>query len=282
MAFGRVSPSRVEKRNGLGTKTRMTKVLVVSRRLDIGGTEVHLTRVLPRLRQRGIDVSLFLLDRGGTLEAELANKNISIFGPTVSTRSFFQRLLNTWRLYRHLRRHRPDVVHFFLPEPYLLGSFAAMLAGVKLRVMNRRSLANYQARHPTLKSLEVWLHRRTLVLLGNSQAVVAELARESTDRQKIGLIYSGIDIPAPISPERRAELRRTLNLPPDSFVMTIVANLIGYKGHDDLLQALILLGDRLPANWHLLVVGRDDGPGAALKKKAADAGLGEHIRWLGE
>jgi len=258
------------------------KVSIVSPRLDIGGTEKHISRILPELRRRGIDVSLFLLERGGRLESTLAASGVPIFGPTVTTGSLYQSIRCAWHLVCHLRKHRPDIVHFFLAEPYLIGSLASMLTGVKVRIMSRRSLANYQAQHLLLAPFERWLHRYTLVLLGNSKAVVDELAQECGNRAKIGLIYNGIESSPAISDATRAKFRRDLGLSDDSFVLTIVANLIEYKGHEDLLQALGLAHERLPPDWRLLIVGRDDGAGASLKTKAVALGLADHIRWLGE
>src|SRR5581483_2870991 len=164
--------------------------LIVTRRLGIGGTEKHITQILPELRRSGIDASLFVLERGGKLEAKLSSSGVKISGPRPG---FAQRLRGAWHLYHYLRKNRPDIVHFFLPEPYLVGSITAALAGSDVRIMSRRSLANYQTRHPFLATLERWLHRRTRVLLGNSHAVVEELARECGDRTKIGLIYNGIE-----------------------------------------------------------------------------------------
>jgi glycosyl transferase family 4 len=57
------------------------RVVVVSSRLDIGGTERHLARVLPALRTHGIDVSLFVLERGGSLEEQLTHDGVSVAGP---------------------------------------------------------------------------------------------------------------------------------------------------------------------------------------------------------
>ncbi len=258
------------------------KVIIVSQRLDIGGTEKHISRILPELRRRGIDVSLFLLERGGKLESALSDTGISIAGSKFM-RSKLRRVLRAeWDLYRHLRRQRPDVVHFFLPESYLIGSIASMLAGVRVRVMSRRSLANYQIKHPILLPFEKWLHGHTNVLLGNSRAVIDELAQECRDRTKIGLIYNGIEISTQIHSDARAQSRRSLGLSDDCFVLTIIANLIGYKGHEDLLQGLALVRDRLPPGWRLLIVGRDDGSGASLKKQASALGLADNILWIGE
>ena len=53
----------------------------------------------------------------------------------------------------------------------------------------------------------------------------------------------------------------------------MVANLIAYKGHADLFRALAIVADRLPAEWELLCVGRDDGIGKDLTALAEQLGL---------
>ncbi len=254
----------------------------MSRRLDVGGTEKHITRILPQLRRHGIDVSLFVLERGGKLESTLASSGINIAGPGPAMSSLKRILRAGWQLYNHLRHHRPDIVHFFLPEPYLIGSLASMLAGIDVRIMSRRSLAHYQVRHPVLTKLEVWLHRHTSALLANSHAVLNELVNECGDRSKVALIYNGIDVAAPGNLELRMRLRGDLGIPADCFVLVIIANLIAYKGHADLFQALALANELLPKDWRLLIVGRDDGAGIVLRKQAASLGLQDHFIWLGE
>ena len=113
------------------------RVLFVTTRLAMGGTERHLLRILPRLRRRGIDASLFLLERGGLLEDELASSGVAIAGPRRRLPRWIHGLAAGWHLRRYVRQHRPDIVHFFLTEPYLVGSLA--VAGLHpLRIMSRR------------------------------------------------------------------------------------------------------------------------------------------------
>jgi len=64
-------------------------------------------------------------------------------------------------------------------------------------------------------------------------------------------------------------------------VMSIVANLIPYKGHADLVDALALAAPDLPSGWRLLCLGRNDGIGDCLRQRAAMAGIGDNILWLG-
>ncbi len=258
------------------------RVIVVTSRLDIGGTERHITRILPALRARGIDISLYVLERGGRLESDLIADNVAVDGPRGAWPGVLKLAIAIIDLARFLRQTRPDVVHYYLPRPYIAGSIAAELAGHRCRIMSRRSLATYRERHPVLGRVEKWLHRRTSVLLGNSNAVVTQLADEVGIRSKIGLIHNGIDLPEPVADSERQSARLALGLADNACVIAIIANLLPYKGHADLLDALASIKNEIPRPWVLLVVGRDGGIGSALVTRADDLQVAANIRWLGE
>jgi glycosyltransferase involved in cell wall biosynthesis len=257
------------------------RVVVVTKRLAAGGAERHLAQILPELRERGLEIELFVLERGGDLEAALVARGVPISGPSRRFGRAVHMLVAGLALYRCVRTKRPDALHFFLPEAYLVGAIIAMVAGQRICLMSRRSLSHYHRNHPWLARLEQKLHRRMTALLGNSQAVIDELVNEAGDRRKIGLIHNGVAIPPPIDERGRAQQRARLDLPADAFVMVIVANLIHYKGHSDLLEALGLVAAKLPQPWRLVVVGRDEGIGPQLKLQAARLNLDPNILWLG-
>ena len=185
-------------------------------------------------------------------------------------------------LRRESRRLRPDIVHFFLAEAYLVGSLAIAGVGGISRIMSRRSLWDYQQKHPFMTRIERRLHRSTGVLLANSSAVAEQLVEECGDRDKVGLIHSGIDIPPAVSQDERLALRRELGIPEDALVLIAVGNLFRYKGHHDLLDALAICQARIAKPWRLVLVGRDEGAGEDLRKQAAASGLAPSILWLGE
>ncbi len=249
-------------------------------RLDVGGTERHIARIVPALRRRGLDVMLYVMERGGPLEAEIAARGVPVEGPPSGGRLHWPKASLALALW--LRRERPEVVHFFLPRPYVFGSLAAELAGHRRRLMSRRSLTDYRAKYPLLGAVERLLHRRTFGLLGNSQAVLDQLATEVDDGAKLALIHNGIELPSPVFTGGRRQMRDMLQIPADALVISVIANLIAYKGHRDLLAALALIKDRLPAQWRLLAIGRDDGIGAELKASAQALDVAGNILWLGE
>jgi glycosyltransferase involved in cell wall biosynthesis len=256
------------------------RVTIVTSRLDIGGAERHLAWVLPALKRRGIDVILYAMERGGALEPELMHHGVRIEGPRSGALLHWPRA--TLALAGFLRRERPDIVHFFLPRPYLFGSIAAELAGHRRRLMSRRSLAAYQEKYPLLRAAERLLHRRTIGLIGNSQAVVEELATEAGDPRKLALIHNGIEMPPPAAATDRLRTRQALNVGDDALVIVVLANLIPYKGHRDLIDALALAKDCMPKPWFVLAIGRDEGIGEELKQRAEALDVAANMIWLGQ
>ncbi len=267
-----------------------TTLLVVIGDLDLGGAERHLAQVLPRLPRDRYRVLVYTLSHKGALAPQLEAAGISVVEPPGS--AFLRRWLgrrvrrtlllavSAARLFVLMLRERPAVVHLFLPEAYIVGALCALAARCPARVMSRRSLNVYQNAYPLARRVERWLHPRMQAILGNSAAVVGELRAEGAPPDRLGLLYNGVDV-APLAVEPGVA-REQLGIADDALVMLLVANLIAYKGHTDLLQALGRVRGDLPEGWVLLCAGRDDGPGGDLKAEAAALGIGGGVRWLGE
>ena len=258
------------------------RVLVVAPRLDAGGAEIHLARVLPPMQRAGLDISLYTMSRGGRLEQGLIAAGVPLLGARTTGVQPIHSLRTAYDLRRQIRKLRPDILHFFMPEPYLVGSLAAAGLGGMIKIMSRRSLADYQRNHPILARVERSLHRSVNALIGNSSAVAAQLVAECGDPDKVGVIHNGIELSSPAGQQARMARRRELGIPEDAFVIATVANLIAYKGHADLLAALASVRGRLLGGWRLIVIGRDEGIGDELKRQAEKFGIGRNVLWLGE
>lgn len=118
------------------------------------------------------------------------------------------------------------------------------------------------------------------VVLANSRAVLSELESEGIRPERLGLIYNGLDAKARARDERDV-IRTALGLDQAALIFIIVANLIPYKGHLDLIEAFGKAAERLPQGWRLLVVGRDDGVAPAAKTLAESLGIANNILFLG-
>jgi glycosyltransferase involved in cell wall biosynthesis len=250
-------------------------VLVVVPSLGRGGTETHLLRVLPELVKAGQNVELFSL-RDGELRTLFAEAGVPVNAPARYW------VLNYFAYIWKMLVTRPVAVHFFLPMAYVLCAPIAWILRVP-GIMSRRSLNVYQRSHPVASKIERGLHKRMSRILGNSQKVVDQLAQdENVPVRKLGLIYNGISISDLPSNMQKKEYRRTLGLSDDAIVMTIVANLIPYKGHADLVDACGLLMELSSDAWQVLVVGHDSaGIQEELQRRAQRLGVMERLSFLG-
>lgn len=268
-----------------------TFVLFIIGDLDVGGTEKHLVRILPYLKSHGFRVAVYSLTHEGYLAPKVRAAGIEVFSPPLSSfvrhfpsvlRPFFSIPLASLFLWWTIHRQRPDIVHYFLPAAYLLGGVCSLFSKKMIQIMSRRSLNGYQKKYPILKHLEFYLHGRMNAILGNSKAVAAQLLAEGVASERLGTIYNGVEVLDDEKPEQRIHIRESLKFSSSTLVLVMVANLISYKGHSDLLQGVALASEKLHENWIVLCVGRDDGIGSSLKALAETLQIVEHIRWIGQ
>lgn len=269
----------------------MFRILYVIGSLEVGGAERHLVAITQALKLRQWSPEVFVLSRDGPLARQLEEAKIPILGPILPTwvrggvSSRLQSRLGLILGFIHLAWvmlvSRPAAVHFFLPAAYILGGWAALLTGMRPRIMSRRSLNHYQRKHPVYERLERFLHPRMDRICGNSKAVVRQLQNEGVRPDQVRLIYNGVDFSQFHEQFDRRRIRDSLGVGDAALVIVVVANLILYKGHADLLHALGRIAGRLPWSWRLLCVGRDDGIGESLRELAADLELDANVVWTG-
>ena len=297
---------------------RRIKVLVLIPSLEIGGAEMDLVRILPRLDRDRFQIVVCVLQAQGVLAKRLLDAGIEVIGPELAasrtshlsgralrlieeTMSALRRALPKLRIAqslgtglqyfissrpieRYLARGEFDILHTMSPSAYITGVLANGFGRRSKLLMSRVSLNFYQRSSPLLGLLERRFHRRLDLAAGNSRAILGELLAEGVPDRKLLLIRNGIDLPAFMGAMLDRDLARSrLEVSQASLVFTSVANLHPYKGHADLLDALHHLRDRLPADWVLLVAGRDvDGSLDRLRTLADRHGLAKQVRFLGE
>lgn len=269
------------------------KLRIVIGSLNIGGTETHLSLILPLLRQNGWQIKVITLQPTAAphLISLLQAAGVNVETPTRSWQWLPRivqrgmRLLNcVYRLWREFRTDRSTPTHFFLPEAYMVGMVAVKISRLTaMTIMSRRSLNKYQQKRALLRWFEWCCHRKVNFILGNSDQVMTELQElERVPTHKLCKIYNGIPIERyqTVNTDIRQSMRQALDIATDEIVFIKVANLIPYKGHKDLLQALHLIRHQLPS-WRLVCVGEDNGILPQLKILAAKLNLTENIIWLG-
>lgn len=181
-----------------------------------------------------------------------------------------------FRIARVLRRLRPDIVEFSTPKAGLLGTLAALLAGVPRRVYLLRGLKLETARGPkrTLLWSAEWLAMRAAgVVLSNSASLRENaLALRLTRPSKICVLGagSGIGVDTTHFAPGSDALRYRLGLPCDAKVVGFVGRLTRDKGLPELVEAFDRILRRERRAWLLLVGWWDeaeDAIGAELRRR---------------
>ncbi len=270
--------------------TRLSVVAVIGS-LDVGGSERHIVDTFSRLDSDRFSPRVYLFGNRGPLAETAEQRGLTIVEGPMTRRSFdwlprpfrggLTLAVSLAHLAWFLNRARPDICHCFLPLSCILGAMAARLARLRGMVASRRSLNNYQHGRPLTTRVERLAMRSMRLVMVNSAAIQAQLVGEGVAPERIRIIYNGLDLDRLRCGEGRQETRAALGIPEAALVIIVVANLIPYKGHADLLDGLAGVADALPADWRLLCVGRDDGIGAALTARAAEAGIGDKVELLG-
>jgi len=263
--------------------TSPPKILYVIGSLDLGGAERQVSLVAPELMKYGWQSIIYCLSKRGVQADQIASSGVKVIGPRWEIRAgqtlvgkVARLIASSINLFALLLSMRPQIVHFFLPEAYLIGAPIAIAARIPIRVMSRRSLNLYQKKHPILRRIERLLHTRMQLLLANSEAVRDELRDETTGSVPVELIYNGVALA-----QANASHPTAVHGNSEKLTLIIVANLIVYKGHDDLFHALASVAEKLPESWELLCVGRDDGLGPKLAELSRRLHLEGYIRFVG-
>jgi glycosyltransferase involved in cell wall biosynthesis len=174
-------------------------------------------------------------------------------------------LLMVLRLYRLIRRARPDLVHLHSRiGADLWGGVAGRLAGVP--VVHTRRVDNPEPR-PAV-AIKYRLHNRVIAI---SEEIGRVLVSEGLPPHKLRVVRSAVDQGRYVRPCDRAAVAAALGVPTDALLLGVVAQLIDRKGHRVLLAALPPLVAAYPG---LRVFFFGQGPlRPALAREIAAAGL---------
>jgi glycosyltransferase involved in cell wall biosynthesis len=252
---------------------RRTRVLFLIDELDIGGTEQQILELVKRL-DRQTYIPMVCCFRPGRVSREIEAAGVRVF--TLRKRATVDIRLIAG-LVRLMRRERIDLVQTYLFTANTWGRLAAILAGVRIIVSSERNVDMWEERWKRL--IGRWLDRWTHLTIGNSEAVKDYLVRMGLRRERIQVIYNGVDperFEEPVTPD---VTKSDLGIPLHHSVVGLLARLEPQKDPSTFLRAAAMIGQKLPAVSFLVVGGgslQQD-----LEREARALGLGTRIIFTG-
>jgi glycosyltransferase involved in cell wall biosynthesis len=247
------------------------RVLHVVDSLEIGGLERLVHDLI--IARGGEGTSVACVTSVGPFGQALRKLGIAV--TLIGRRGGF--LLTTLRMWRHLRRFQPDVVHCHNFVGLVYGALAARLAGAVPAVMTRHGAAAPMGR----------LGDRLSHYLIHRVSVVA-VSRESTDLMEawmgsgrpVRYVPNGIFMGSYRHLLARETARAQLDLPESCFIVGIIARVTRAKGHQLLLDVFAGLQSKIPKA--LLVIVGDGAELPAVKSYIRKLALEKSVLIMGE
>ena len=270
---------------------RKKKIIRVIARLNVGGPAIHvilLTAGLDPERYESLLVSGKEAPEEGNMLHLAEEKGIQPrIVPNLGRELQPLRDLKTlWQLYRIFRSEKPDIVHTHTAKAGTVGRLAAWLAGVPIIIhtFHGHVLQGYFG--PLKTRMFQWIERG-LARITTRIIAVSEQCNRDLLAFGIGSPEKNLQIPLGLeldrfahqSPSVREQLRHELGLPPNAFVISIIARMVPIKRHKLLLEAIPLTLSAYPDAWFLFVGDGELRP--ALEQRRRELGIESRCLFCG-
>jgi len=280
------------------------KILRIIARLNVGGPARHVVWLTQGLKPEGYETVLVAgvvppgEDDMSYIAAAAGVQPFTL--PEMSREISLKDAVTIWKLFRLMRRERPDIVHTHTAKAGTVGR----VAGLMYRWLTPAALAGHSRRcsfvhtyhghvfhsyYGRLKTLLFLGIERFLARLATDRIIVVseQQRREINEvfrvgrREQFAVIPLGIDISAyALWQSRQKRLRGELNADDDQVLVGIVGRLTEIKNHHLFLQAAALLKKNTTAKVRFVIIG-DGNLRGDLEAQAKSLGLIGDVSFLG-
>lgn len=186
------------------------------------------------------------------------------------------------KMWWHMMRRRPDIVHGHLFDDTLPGMVAAWLARIKVRLFTRQDSCyhwNYAPRWVFLDRLNAWLATRIIAVSEDTRTFTTQ--KEHVPAAKVGMVHHGIPTErfSALNEVALERLRMCFSLHEAYPVVGTVARFIEWKGYRHIVDAAKTIVLHYPKAKFLFC---GSGPQrSAVEQWVQDAGLEAHVIFAG-
>jgi glycosyltransferase involved in cell wall biosynthesis len=261
------------------------KVVFLIRDLNYGGAQRQLVTLVKALHQEDcFDVTVLHFYCGGYLLKDMIDRGI----PTISLekQERWDVLGFFGRLFEHLKRIQPDVLHGYLGESNIVTMFLKPLFPSTRIIWGIRGSNTPSDRYGWLGSilsqLERLLSSFTDLIVVNSHTGKADYVNQGFASDKMVVISNGIDTERfrPDS-EAGAKVRSEWGISENTILIGLVGRLSPMKDHPTFLKAATLLSkEREDVRFVCVGVG-EENYAKELYQLTDDLGIAEKIIWAG-
>ena len=233
----------------------MAKIVRVVTRLNIGGPAIHVILLSRGLRDRSHTDILICgkeSDSEGNMRHLAEAHNIDpVEIPELEREPSFTKDIKAFlKLYRIMRRERPDIVHTHMAKAGTLGRAAAICAGVPIRVHTFHGHVFDGYFSPVKARIFLFIERFLAIFTTRLVAVSVSVREEIVDKlrvvrgDKCVVIPLGLDLAAFFAcAKKQGRFRKELGIGGDTILVGIVGRLVPIKNHTMFLDSVKRLID---------------------------------------
>jgi glycosyltransferase involved in cell wall biosynthesis len=245
------------------------RVLHVINSLILAGVETLIAEMLPRMRERGLDVELALLK---PLDSPLEDRLHAAGVPFVEDMP--KRIyspLHIPALARKLKKYDLAQANLFPAQLWL--AMAKQISGASLPLVTTEQSTHSRRRRAIFRPLDRWMYNRYAAIACNSSGTLESLAAwVPSAKSRLSIVPNGVPLERfqSAAPANKAEIIGS-NAP----LAIFVARFESAKDHTTLLRAVAPVG-----GLHLALVG--DGPlRPAMEALSASLAISSRVHFLG-
>ena len=238
-------------------------------RLNVGGPAIHVTLLTERLVPPDFE-SMLVCGYVGPGEGDMAYLAeargiqpvyVAELGRELSPLRDLVTLAKLWRL---MRRFRPDVVHTHTAKAGFVGRIAARLARAPVLVHTYHGHVFHGYFSPVKTRIFLWLERFTARLSDRLITISPALKDELVNtyhiapESKFAVVPLGLELaPYAETPRHQGAFRADFDIPPDAPLIGIVGRIVLIKNHALFLQMAAKVRAANP-NAHFVIIGDGD------------------------
>ncbi len=256
----------------------MIKVLNIISDTNIGGAGRAVLTYLKYMDRSSFDAAV-ALPAGSLLTERIHELGIKTFEVNaISDKSLD--MAGIGELKNVISEFDPDIVHTH-------GSFSGRVAGRRsgcIVIYTRHSVFPVPAKirkGPGRLANKIINEHYADRIIAVSPAAVENLTDGGIRNDIIDVVFNGVEQLTPVSAERKAELRKELGIAPGVFTAAILARVIDYKGHMDILDAAGLLKKKGLDFVFLFAGTGDDDYMEKIRSRIKELELEENVKLLG-
>jgi glycosyltransferase involved in cell wall biosynthesis len=237
---------------------RPIRLLRIIARLNVGGPAIHVTLLTQKLGAPDYESILVC----GSIEpgegdmayyAEAHGVKPVIIPELGRALHPVRDLVTLWKVYRLIRKLKPDVVHTHTAKAGFIGRVAAWAAGVPVIVHTFHGHVFYGYFGPLKTRFFIFLEQLTArmsdMLITLTEGLRHELTQvyHITRRSRVTVLPLGLDLEDfSRTPRRCGEFRAAWDIPPDAPLVGIVGRLVPVKNHALFLEAAVKIRQAKP------------------------------------